>query len=192
VGIAEMNTFIELWQNMGFDAQESLEIAGLFQKKIFVKGDYFVKVEQTNQYLGFIEKGLCQYFYNKEGNEITTYVAGANAFVVSVKSFLRQIPSKENIRMLADSIVWLISKKAFENLINQNENFKNFYISLLEYQMVCIDDSLFNQITLTAEERYQKLLTEEPQLLQQIPLQYLASILGITPRHLSRIRKNIR
>jgi hypothetical protein len=65
---------------------------------------------------------------------------------------------------------------------------KDFYIGLLEWQIGCIDNSRFDLITLNAEQRYQKLLEEEPELLQRIPLQYLASILGVTPRHLSRIR----
>jgi len=54
-----------------------------------------------------------------------------------------------------------------------------------------MDETRANLMILTAEERYALLLKEEPKLLQQIPLQYLASILGVTPRHLSRIRNNI-
>lgn len=44
---------------------------------------------------------------------------------------------------------------------------------------------------LSAEQRYEKLLKDEPELLQQVPLQYIASMLGITPRHLSRLRNKM-
>jgi CRP-like cAMP-binding protein len=59
---------------------------------------------------------------------------------------------------------------------------------MLEREICCIEESRYDLIALTAEERYEKLLTQTPQLLQQIPLYYLAALLGITPRHLSRIR----
>ncbi len=54
-----------------------------------------------------------------------------------------------------------------------------------------IDDYRIDLLTLTPEERYKKLLATEPKLLQEVPLHYLASFLGISNRHMSRIRKNI-
>jgi hypothetical protein len=67
-----------------------------------------------------------------------------------------------------------------------------FYVGMLEWQMCCIDESRLDAIVLSPQERYLKMMEKEPELLQTIPLQYLASILGVTPRHLSRIRNNIR
>jgi len=62
---------------------------------------------------------------------------------------------------------------------------------MLEMLMVCLDESRFDYITLKPEERYAKLIKEEPELIKQIPLKYLSSLIGVTPRHLSRIRNNI-
>lgn len=176
----------------GFTHAEQERILPCFKLKKFAKNEYFVAEGQHSAYLGFIESGVFQYFYNHDGNELTTYVVGKEGFVASLVSFLRHVPARESIRALADSQVWLLHKKDLENLRQQSPKFQAFYIQLLEYQIVCIDDSRFHLITLNAEQRYEKLLREEPHLLQQIPLQYLASILGVTPRHLSRIRKNIR
>lgn len=75
---------------------------------------------------------------------------------------------------------------------NSIRPFGSFYVSILEHLIICIDESRFKLIALNAEQRYLSMLREEPHLLQQIPLQYLASILGVTPRHLSRIRSEIR
>lgn len=182
----------QFWAGNGFNAAEQAEIVALFKPKLYAKNDYFVQEMQTNQYLGFIESGVFQYFYNHDGNEITTYVVGKGGFVASLVSYLRNIPARESIRAIADSELWLLHKKNVEMLCKKMKKFQRFYIQLLEYQIVCIDDSRLNLITLNAEKRYEKLLREEPHLLQQIPLKYLASILGITPRHLSRVRKHIR
>lgn len=155
------------------------------------RGDFFVEEGKTSKYLAFISKGMFQYFYLKDGKEITTYVSGENTFLASVSSFYKQQPSKEYVRALVDAEIWQIHYNDLAILKKESEAFKVFYIAALEQVLAGIDESRSNLIILTAEERYAALLKEEPALLQQIPLQYLASILGVTPRHLSRIRNNI-
>jgi hypothetical protein len=61
---------------------------------------------------------------------------------------------------------------------------------MLEWHICAIEQSRNDLLCLSAEQRYRKFLQMEPLLLEQVPLQYLAAMLGITPRHLSRIRKN--
>jgi hypothetical protein len=41
----------------------------------------------------------------------------------------------------------------------------------------------------TAKERYQYLLATNPSLLEKFPLKFVASMIGVTPTQLSRIRK---
>lgn len=185
-----METLATIFQD--FDAQTQEKIITMFQKRNYEKGDYFVQEGKTNTNLAFIEKGVFQYFYNKDGDEITSYVTGDNNFMASLASFLNQTPATENIRAITDAQVWIISKKNIDCLIAESQTFKSFYIQVLEHQIVCIDSSRLDFIMLNAEERYEKLLSENASLLQQVPLQLLASMLGITPRHLSRIRSQIR
>lgn len=187
-----MENLIAYFAPYGFSPTELAAIGGSFEKKIFQKGDYFVQEGKTSRHLGFIEKGAFQYFFNYDGAERTTYVVGENGFMASLLSFFKEAPARENIRAMTDSTAWLLSKDKLAALQRDIPAFRAFYIGLLEWQIGCIDDSRFDLLTLSAEERYQKMLADEPHLLQQIPLQYLASILGVTPRHLSRIRKNIR
>ncbi|MBE7170181.1 MAG: Crp/Fnr family transcriptional regulator [Williamsia sp.] len=176
----------------GISEEEAVQITAAFTYKKIGKGDYFVEEGKVSKYLAFIDRGLFQYFYLKDGKEITTYITGDNSFLLSVISFYRQKPSKEWIRALADSELWMIHYKDLEKLKSTNEAFRTFYIGALENLAVGMDETRSNLITLSAEERYAVLMREEAVLLQKIPLQYLASILGITPRHLSRIRNNFR
>ena len=76
--------------------------------------------------------------------------------------------------------------------MHQNKAFHQFYFNLIEKQICLIDDYRIDLLTLTPEERYKKLLVNEPILLQEVPLHYLASFLGISTRHMSRIRKNVK
>lgn len=178
--------------NQGVPAAEVAQITAAFAFKKIPKGEFFAEEGKTSKHLAFVTKGLFQYFYSKDGKEITTYVSGDNAFLASLASFYKQQPCKENIRALADSDLLTIHYKDLEKLKKESEAFRSFYIKALEDLAVAMDETRTNLIILTAEERYDLLMKEEPELLHQIPLQYLASILGVTPRHLSRIRNNIR
>lgn len=180
------------FSGFGFTREQQTVIAQAFTRRELTKGDFYLRESQVSQLLGFVEHGLFQYFCLRDGEEITTYTAGSGGFVVSLSSFLKQRPARESIRALTDSIIWVIQKPAFDQLRRELPAFESFYIGILEEQINCIDQSRFNLLTLTAEERYQKLMAEEPRLLQEVPLQHLASILGVTPRHLSRIRGQIR
>jgi len=182
----------QYFQGVGFSEEDLEIIMNSFFLKEFKKDEYFIEVDKISKHLGFIATGTFQYFVLlNDGEERTTYMAIENSFVASLLSFLNETPSREYIRALSDSSVWLIEKSSLLNLQNTIPAFKDFYIELLEWQISCIDKSRLDFIMLTAEQRYEKMLKEEPHLLHKIPLQYLASILGVTPRHLSRIRKNI-
>ena len=180
------------FERLGFAGEELARVLAAFSLKTYDKNDFFIEAGKTSRHLGFIESGLFQYFVLKDGEEKTSYVSIANTFLASVMSFVSETPARESIRALTDGQVALISKTDLKALANALPRFKDFYINLLEWTICGIDSSRHDLIVLSAEQRYAKMLHEEPFLLQQIPLQYLASMLGVTPRHLSRIRNNIR
>lgn len=176
----------------GFNDEQSDHIASKFTLKKINKGEFFVQEGKTSKHLGFIEKGFFQYYINLNGEEKTTYSIGVNNLIASLVSFLKQVPSRENIRAAVDSSLWVISKDDFLKLQQTIPSFKEYYIGILEWQICCIEESRIDGIMLSAGERYEKMMYKEPDLIQQIPMQYLASIIGVTPRHLSRIRNNLR
>lgn len=187
-----MDQLTEFFIQSGFTQSDAGYFASHFKKKELAKGRLFAEEGKTSRYLAYISKGLFQYYFVKNGSEVTTYVTGSTNFLASLGSFMGQVPSKEYIRALTDAQLWMIHYDALQRLKLESEQFKSFYISVLEHLLVCLDDSRHKLIALNAEERYAALLKEEPVLLQEVPLQYLASILGITPRHLSRIRNSVR
>lgn len=185
-----MEQLIAHFKSTGASENDLSDIIEAFRFRKIKKGDHFATEGKTSRHLAYITKGLFQYYYLKDGKEITTYVSGVNTFLTSVYSFFKQKPGKEFIRALVDSELWQIHYDDLTILKTKNETFKLFYIDAIEQTLAGIDESRIKLITLTGEERYASLMKEEPALLQQIPLQYLASILGVTPRHLSRIRNN--
>lgn len=180
------------FKSIGFDNSDSNTIASFFIRREYNKDEYFVKEGKKSLELGFLEVGQFQYYsVTNEGEECTTYVSLENTFVASLLSYLNEVPARENIKSLTNAVLWVIEKKDVIELQKKISLFKDFYIKLIEWQICCIDKSRFDLITLTAEQRYLKLLKEDPDFLQKVPLQYIASMLGVTPRHLSRLRNKI-
>ncbi len=180
------------FETIGFAGDDLEKIINAFELQKFKKNDFVVEEGKTSRYMGFVETGMFQYYVIQNGEERTNYVSIESTFFASVLSFISEKPSLENIKALVDGSISMISKTNLKMLLNEIPAFKDFYIGLLEASICGIDASRYDLIVLTAEQRYEKMLTNEPHFLQQIPLQHLASMLGVTPRHLSRIRSKIR
>ena len=180
------------FEAVGFTGDDLEKILNAFELKKFKKNDFVVEEGKTSRYMGFVETGMFQYYIVKDGEVRTNYVSIENTFFASVLSFISETPSLENVKALVDGSISMISKTNLKMLLNEIPAFKDFYIGLLEASLCGIDASRYDLIVLTAEQRYEKMIINEPHLLQQIPLQHLASMLAVTPRHLSRIRSKIR
>ncbi len=172
--------------------QSSKEAVDSFTLLSLKKNEFLVKEGQVCPYFCYLESGILQHAIDVSGEEKTTYLALRNSVTSSLNSFLNLTPSRKSVKALVDTKLWIVDLKTFKHLIATNEAFHQFYYKVIEKQICLIDDYRIDLLTLTPEERYHKLLVTEPKLLQEVPLHYLASFLGISTRHMSRIRKNIK
>lgn len=163
-----------------------------FEKKVLNKNDFLVREGEVCRYFCFIEAGVLHHTIEINGQEKTTYLGMQNTVTVALNSFLTEQPSRKSIKALFDSELWVMTREMFLTLRDKNQDFHNFYYNLIEKQLCLIDEYRLDLLTLSPEERYTKLLQNEPKLLHDIPLHYLASLLGISDRHMSRIRRNIK
>ncbi|RZJ31283.1 MAG: Crp/Fnr family transcriptional regulator [Flavobacterium sp.] len=188
-----MHTAFEKYilENAGFADEKALaEIVGSSQIIALKKNDYLVREGQACPLFCYIESGILQHSITVDGNEKTTYLALRNSATSSLFSFLNQSPSRKDVRAIVDTKIFAFDLAAFRKLLEKNDLFRRFYYNLLERQICLIDDYRIDLLTMTPEERYRKLLATDPALLQSVPLHYLASFLGISMRHMSRIRKS--
>ena len=179
---------------VGDESIEDLIIQSkLFFKSIELKkNNFLVKEGEVCPYFCYIESGILQHAILVNDEEKTTYLALRNTVTTSLNSFLFEKPSRKSIKAIFDCKLWVLDYNSFRALIKTNKAFHQFYYNLIEKQICLIDDYRIDLLTLIPEERYKKLLVTEPHLIQQVPLHYLASFLGISTRHMSRIRKNIK
>ncbi|SEC33575.1 cAMP-binding domain of CRP or a regulatory subunit of cAMP-dependent protein kinases [Tenacibaculum sp. MAR_2009_124] len=175
--------------NLNVYVDEILEAFSLYE---LPKDKTFVEVGEICKHFCFVESGILQHSITVKDEDKTTYLALKNSCTTSLKSFLKQTPSSKNIKALSKCQLKVVKTHDFQKLMQSNIAFKQFYYNLIENQIFLIDDYRLDLLTLQPEDRYKKLLINEPDLLNEVPLHYLASFLGISKRHMSRIRKNVK
>ncbi|WP_298420156.1 Crp/Fnr family transcriptional regulator [uncultured Kordia sp.] len=168
----------------------------LFESKVtykkLEKGDFFIKEGKTCKEIAFVISGIFRSFYYSSSSEEVTYCfTFSNSFVSAYSSFLSQAKTAENIQALTAVELLVISRDEILKLENSSSNWLRFFKLIAEQEYIEMEKRIFILQKETAEKRYQDLLTNAPEYLQLIPLNYLSSYLGITQRHLSRIRANI-
>jgi len=183
-----MKTVFQSIQNISQTELNQLE--DLITLRKLNKGELLLKENEVCNEIVFIKKGLLRsYFYNHQGDEITNCFAFENEFMASFSSFITQDIAEENIQALADTEFQVLSRESLEQLYQSNIRWQEIGRKLTEMEYVTLQKRMISFQKLSATQRYEELYKNHQKYLQLIPLQYLASYLGITPRHLSRIRK---
>lgn len=166
-------------------AEERLQIIHL------KKGDFLVKENQVCRYVAFINQGMMRMYYAGEQREITTGFVVDGEYISEYESFLTQQPSKYYIEAFEDSELLVLTYEDLQFLYQQKLVFSEVGRKIAEKLFIMISQQVSAMMMYSAEERYLQLVQTNSPLLQRIPQYMLASYLGITPEHLSRIRKKI-
>ena len=166
------------------------QIAGNFRVKEFVKGDFFVNEGKINNEYLFLENGYMRAFlFDTEGNEVTVNFHSPKSVVFEVSSFFQRVIAQENIQALTAAKGWLITFEELDNLFHSIPEFREFGRAILVKGFITLKMRTLSMINQTAEQRYATLLKSNPDILQNAPLKFIASYLGLTDTSLSRLRK---
>lgn len=153
------------------------------------KNDYLVKAGQTCHYLSFVQTGLLRVYVTVGSKEVTQWIGTPGYFLTDLSAFLFRVPARWNIQALADSELLNISYDDYRSLGRELPRWHEIEKGFIAKCFIQLEDRVFQHLHMSAEERYQQLLAGQPELFNQVPLQYLASMLGMTPETLSRLRK---
>ena len=184
--------FQEISKTIQLDINDKTLCKQLFEKVSISRNTIIEEQEKIPLFLYFIDTGFMRlFYYDENGDEITTYLCSPNGFIASFLNLINQKPATENVECITDCQLLKISRQNLISLIDKSENFKMFSLGIFEKVMALSQIRANDLATLTAELRYKKMIAEQPYLLQNIPIQYIASFLGIKPQSLSRIRRQI-
>jgi len=189
-----MKEFIEYILQFGDLNQQQLDLISSKARDLDLQKDaYFSEAGKVSQQVGFVVEGIVRVcYFNNKGEEITKYFIEEHNLVVDLESFENEIPSTAYVQAITDCKILVFSKKDWRDLLDTIipwEAIVHKVISKALRQKVERRSPLVSE---DATTRYLMFLEIYPNVVNRIPLSYVASYLGITQSSLSRIRKNIR
>lgn len=166
-----------------------------FQKRMEVPAKTILLEEgKISQHYIFIEKGCVRGFFNNKGSDKTVQFFFENEGLTSFESFVNNAPSLYAIETIEPSIIYLLPKQYVTQLMDELSHEPYFFQLVMRVSAARLTHYMNEFVSFirdTPEERYLKLLNERPHIVQRVPQHYIASYLGVSTVHLSRIKNKL-
>lgn len=149
---------------------------------------------KVSQHYIFIEQGSVRAFFIKDGLDKTVQFFFENEGLSSFESFVNNTPSLLAIETIEPSVLYLLPKRYVTQLLDelsQEPGFVQMVLQLFAQRQAHYMNEFVSFIRDTPEERYQNLLSQRPHIVQRVPQHYIASYLGVSKVHLSRIKSKL-
>ena len=185
--MTELENYIHSY--FGVNKDDLSKISSFFKPLTLKKGDYFLKTGKHSDRLGFVQTGIIREFVLIEEKEVTKWISTKGYFVVDLSSFVFQQTARWNIQALTDCELYVIDIQDYQKIGQVMPRWTELEKLFIAKCFTFLEDRVLQHLSMTAEDRYKQLFTFNKELFNQVPLQYLASMLGMTPETLSRIRK---
>jgi len=155
------------------------------------KNNFFLKENMICDSIAYVNKGVLVYYKTLDNaNEVTTDFALEGEWVTNNHSRLNGSPSHLNIKAIEDSELLIVRQQDILSLFDKIPALERFCRILIEQAYVKLVQLSIDLQTLSATERYVKLLHTYPGILQKLPVYHIANYLGVAPKSLSRIRNS--
>ena len=185
--MTELEKYIQTYFGVSHD--ELSHISSFFKRVSFKKGEYFLRTGSPSDRLGFVQSGILREFVLIDDKEITKWISTKGYFALDLSSFMFKIPARWNIQALTDCELYIIENENYQRIGQVIPRWTELEKLFISKCFAALEDRIIVHLSMTAEERYQQLFNFNSELFNQVPLNYLASMLGMTPETLSRIRK---
>jgi CRP-like cAMP-binding protein len=173
-------------------SEEFGRCAAFFIPRQLRKKQFLLQEGEVCRHLAFVNSGcLREYTVDHKGEEHVLQFAIRDWWISDLTSFLSGTPSTQTIDAVQDSELLLLEREARDRLLDAVPKLERFFRLLLEANRIASQKRINDSLSASAEERYLDFLKTYPTLAEQVPLNQIASYLGITPQSLSRIRKEL-
>lgn len=151
-----------------------------------------ISAEQIPDRIFFVQKGLLRGYYLGEKEQVTTWFAGANEFIIP-NHYFSQESCKEYIQTLEDCTLISLNYQSCLKMCMESNDIAKIFFKLLEEKQLNSDSRERMLRIPNAEKRYQNIIKLMPVLHQNIKDEIMASYMNVTRRHLERLKiKNSR
>lgn len=169
--------------------ETKLALTACIKSRKYDKGSCILGQGTTNNKLYFLKKGVVRAFYYQGNKELTSWMFAEGALFISIYSFLTQTPSNESIEAIEDCELYYISNTDLQVLYQTHLDLNVVGRKLTEMYYIKMTEQASSLRMLPAKERYEYFLKTQGELLNRVPLGYVASYLGMSQETLSRVRQ---
>jgi CRP-like cAMP-binding protein len=169
--------------------EEWTKVLGPWQERTFPKGAIITATGQVERWFSIVKEGVQRIYFEHDGNEACVGFAYGNSWSGVFDSFVSQSPSRFVLQAITLSVLFSIAYEDLQELYRQVPKMERFGRLMLEEVVVARATREVEQLTLTAQQRYDRLVGRSPHLLQLVPQKDIASYLGMSPETFSRARK---
>lgn len=178
-------------KHIDLDKEEETFFLSLIKNKEVDKKTLLLKEGQICKYINFVNTGALRAFHvDKTDKEATIMFALQDWWITDMYCFLNAKPAMVYIEAIEDSNILQLSKENLEKLYIKVPKFERFFRILMQNAYTREQLRIIENLTLTAEQRYEHFLLKYPLFAKAVSQKQIASYLGITPEFLSAIRKN--
>ena len=178
-----------LRNHLGVPEEDMQTLLSFFKPTTLEKGDFYLKKGRICDNLSFHRSGLMRVFAPYQDKEVTQWISFKGNFISDLSSMVFRQPSKFNMQALTQCELLTIDKQDYDTLPRVIPKWPAIERALVLHCFSFMETRVFSLLSMSADERYQYLQDQNPDLFQQVPLKYLASMMGMTPESLSRIRR---
>jgi CRP-like cAMP-binding protein len=149
---------------------------------------------EISKKLFIIEKGCVRVWFNNNGKDLTTQFFFENQSVASIESFMKKSVSPASIETIEPSVLWWIHKNDLDKILEEIKEIPELRDRLIDMLFQRTFDYMKYFVSFIKDsptQRYLSLIEERPQIVQRVPQHYIASYLGVTTVHLSRLKSKL-
>lgn len=171
-----------------------LEYTSYFNRAEIPAKTTLLEEGEISKKLFIIEKGCIRVWFNNNGKDLTTQFFFENQSVASIESFMKKIPSPVVVETIEPTIVWWIHKNDLDKILDEIKEIPELRERLINMLFERTFDYMKYFVSFIKDsptQRYLNLIEERPQIIQRVPQHYIASYLGVTTVHLSRIKSKL-
>ncbi|MFN1216130.1 Crp/Fnr family transcriptional regulator [Chryseobacterium kwangjuense] len=178
-------------RHIALSKDETSYFLSLLKEKTIQKKELILKQQNLCREINFVQSGILRAFYlDPSGKESTIMFAVPDWWITDMFCFINEKPAMLTIEALEESTVLQLQKKSLDELFCKVPKFEKFFRIMMQNAYIREQLRIIENLSLTAEERYDAFLRKYPLAAERVTQKQIASYLGITPEFLSSIKTN--